>query len=181
MAGSSKLVVSGIGDATIMFGVQIHQKCEVIGLFASAIFKEAKKPITNLINGITFLQTHKVVIGAEGEHADLLYLHEAGVPSRNIPPRPVLEPALRQWKVKMQMRSCMRRAMYNAIIKGDLGSAEDELEKMGIAGVNACKKYITDGTHLAPNSPVTIARKGSSIPLIDTGALLNSITYRIGK
>lgn len=32
-----------------------------------------------------------------------------------------------------------------------------------------------------PNSPATIAKKGSSNPLIDTGQLKNSITYEVNK
>lgn len=147
--------------------------------FAELVTKVAKEKIENLIEGIQYIRSHEVVIGAEGEHADLLYLHEAGVPSRNIPPRPVLQPALGQKEVKRKMSSHMRSALFQAVLKGDIGSAEDELEKMGLVGELACKKYITDGTNLAPNSPYTIAKKGSSIPLIDTGALLNSITYFI--
>ena len=71
--------------------------------------------------------------------------------------------------------------MFDAIVKGDTMSAEKEMNKAGMIGRDACKKYITDGTHLAPNAPATIARKGSSTPLIDTGALLNSITYEVRK
>lgn len=127
------------------------------------------------------MATHEVVVGAEGEHSDLLYLHEAGVPSRNIPPRPVLQPALGQKDVKKSMGRCMRQAMFDAIVKGDTRGAEKEMNKAGMIGRDACKKYITDGTHLAPNAPSTIARKGSSTPLIDTGALLNSITYEVRR
>ena len=147
--------------------------------FAQMIVREAKEKIENLIEGIQYIRSHEVVIGAEGEHSDLLYLHEAGVPSRHIPPRPVLQPALKQKEVKSKMSSHMRSAMFQACLKGDVESAEEELEKMGLEGELACKKYITDGTHLAPNAPSTIARKGSSVPLIDTGALLNSITHII--
>ena len=125
------------------------------------------------------MKTHEVVVGAKGEHADLLYLHEAGVPSRHIPPRPVLTPAMAQSDVKKKISRHIRSAMFQAIIRADTVSAEAELKKAGMEGEKACKKYITDGTNLAPNAPSTIARKGSSVPLIDTGALLNSITYEI--
>jgi len=152
-----------------------------MAFIATAVCKQAKDRIVNMVKGAVYLATHEVVVGAEGEHSDLLYLHEAGVPSRNIPPRPVLKPALGQKEVKKTMSGCMRQAMFDAIVKGDTKKAEQELNKAGMAGRDACKKYITDGTHLAPNAPSTIAKKGSSVPLIDTGALLNSITYEVRK
>lgn len=148
-------------------------------MFASVIYKEATDQIKRMLQGLKYVATHEVVVGAKGEHSDLLYLHEAGVPSRNIPPRPVLGPALDQPEVKGQMRRHMRSAIFQAVVKGDLGQAQNEMDKAGLAGENACKKYITDGTHLAPNAPSTIARKGSSTPLIDTGVMLNSITHEI--
>ena len=151
-----------------------------MGFVAKAVFRESVDFIKNMVKGVAYVATHEVVVGAEGEHSDLLYLHEAGVPSRNIPPRPVLEPALGQKEVKKSMGRCMRQAVFNAI-KGDLEGAENEYNKAGMVGRDACKKYITDGTHLAPNAPSTIAKKGSSVPLIDTGALLNSITYEVRR
>jgi len=48
-------------------------------------------------------------------------------------------------------------------------------------GRDACKNYIKAGNNLAPNAPSTIAQKGSSKPLIDTGSMLNSITYAVRK
>lgn len=147
--------------------------------FASLAMKFAKDKVQNIISGAIYMKTHEVVIGAKGEHSDLLYLHEQGVPSRNIPARPVIAPALDQKEVKDAMKGCMRRAFLQAFLLGNTSGADKELDKAGLIGENACKKYITDGDNLAPNSPVTIARKGSSIPLIDTGALLNSITHEI--
>jgi len=149
--------------------------------FASVAFNYAKNKIKNMIIGMIYLGTHEVVVGAKGEHSDLLYLHEAGVPSRNIPPRPVLEPAMGQKNVKSAMKNHMHKAMVRALVHGDITGCQNEMKKAGMVGQAACKKWITDGTNLAPNAPATIARKGSSTPLIDTGALLNSITYEIRK
>jgi hypothetical protein len=44
--------------------------------------------------------------------------------------------------------------------------------------VGVIKQRIANGI-APPNSPYTIARKGSSKPLIDTGQLRNSITYQV--
>ena len=149
--------------------------------FASVVFNMAKDKVQNMVKGVAYLATHEVVVGAEGEHSDLLYLHEKGVPSRNIPPRPVLEPAMAQREVRKQMRSQMTKAMADAVVHGDLNATKSDLERAGEIGRDACKKYITDGTHLAPNAPATIARKGSDIPLIETGKLLQSITYEVRR
>ena len=55
-------------------------------------------------------------------------------------------------------------------------------EKIGNYGVSEVKKGIVSGApggkELQPLSPLTIARKGSSKPLIDKGGLLNSISYK---
>ena len=149
--------------------------------FASVVFNMAKDKVQNMVKGVAYLATHEVVVGAEGEHSDLLYLHEKGVPSRNIPPRPVLGPAMEQKDVKKKIRSQMTQAMVDAILKGDFSAVQNDFEKAGEIGRDACKKYITDGTHLAPNAPSTIARKGSDIPLIETGKLLKSITYEVRR
>ena len=148
--------------------------------FMNVAFNEAKDKIQDLIAGWSYIRHHEVVVGVmDGENASLLYMHETGVPSRNIPPRPVMKPALAQTDVKKEMQGCYRSAILHAMFLGDVEGAEQELNKMGMAGRDACKKWISDGTNLAPNAPSTIARKGSSVPLVDTGSLLNSFTYEI--
>lgn len=113
-------------------------------------------------------------------NAGLLYLHEQGVPSHNIPPRPVLKPAIGQAEVASVITDLMKNAMEEAIANGNTEEAERSMEKAGMVGRDACKKYILGG-NLAPNAPSTIARKGSSTPLVDTGSLLGSINYAVRK
>ena len=52
------------------------------------------------------------------------------------------------------------------------------LNAAGVFMVDGVKKSIS-GDAWTPNSPVTIALKGSSKPLIDTGVMLNSVTFAI--
>jgi HK97 gp10 family phage protein len=55
-------------------------------------------------------------------------------------------------------------------------------ETLGLLGQRVSadvKNYITQGSNLRPNEDSTIARKGSSRPLIDTGRMMNSITYEV--
>ena len=55
--------------------------------------------------------------------------------------------------------------------------------RVGNYGASEVKKGIVSGSPggktFKPNSPLTIARKGSSKPLIDKGDLVGSITYQI--
>lgn len=49
---------------------------------------------------------------------------------------------------------------------------------LGEFAVGEIKQYLTD-LKTPPNSPVTVKMKRSSNPLIDTGRLRNSITYKV--
>jgi hypothetical protein len=52
---------------------------------------------------------------------------------------------------------------------------------LGQWGAAAVKRTITSGQVTPPDAPGTIARKGSSTPLIDEGQLVNAITYAVEK
>ena len=158
---------------------------------AGVTVKRAANQIKKMIAGFNYVVSTEVIVGITDEtdvarengltNSQLLYLHENGVPSHNIPPRPVIKPALKQDEVKGKMKSLLRQGMVAAIVHGDLEKAEQCYEKAGMLGRDACKDYITSGDKLAPNSPITIARKGSSTPLIDTASMLNSITYAVRR
>ena len=162
-----------------------------IGQFIKGKYVESAQTVLGLINGWKFFAEHEVVVGIPEEdgstneegisNAQLLYLHENGVPSHNIPPRPVLEPALSQEETQDKIRALLKDAAKQALLHGNKEAAEKGYQKAGMVGRDACKKWITDGTHLAPNAPSTIQRKGSSTPLIDTASMLNSITYSVRK
>ena len=61
-------------------------------------------------------------------------------------------------------------------LKSELSAASAEV---GNYGVSEIKKGIVSGKNFAPNHPYTIAKKGSSKPLIDKGDLLGSVTYDV--
>lgn len=52
------------------------------------------------------------------------------------------------------------------------------LERLGMTIVGEIQKRIAQGIP-PPNAPSTIAQKGSSTPLIDTGQLRSSITHKV--
>ncbi len=59
-------------------------------------------------------------------------------------------------------------------------SIKQGLDRMGQVFVGGMQARIAKGID-PPLSPVTIERKGSSAPLIDTGQLRSSITHRVNK
>lgn len=104
-----------------------------------------------------------------------LYVHENGSPLWNIPPRPILEPAIEN--NKEQMAELMK---YVANVALDGGNIQPELEKVGMQGQNIAREWFTNPNNKwAANSEATIKRKGSDKPLIDTGEMRKSIAYTI--
>lgn len=75
------------------------------------------------------------------------------------------------------------QVMFNGALKSrmpDLNSGKVDYQKLlGVIGVKAeheVRRSIRDG-NWTPNSPETIARKGSDRPLIDTGAMVQNVTH----
>lgn len=68
---------------------------------------------------------------------------------------------------------------YNRIFAGR-STKLIELGRLGLLGTALVVNKINKGP-FTPNKPVTIARKGSSRPLIDTGRLRAAYTHRIVK
>ncbi len=88
----------------------------------------------------------------------------------NIPARPWLSPGV-----------ASGNAHYVKIIERELangGSADSALEKVGVVAVGKVQKYMTD-LKSPPNAPSTIKKKGSSNPLIDSGAMRQSVTFNV--
>lgn len=113
--------------------------------------------------------------GADINNAELLYIHTHGSPLRNIPARPVIEPALKANKDKIMTEYSKA---VSAAAEGNDGELMSALTRTGLAGENAARDWFTDPRNeWEPNSPKTIARKGSSRPLIDTSALRKAITH----
>ena len=107
--------------------------------------------------------------------AHSLYLKTHGSALLNIPPRPVLEPAIQANKeaIGVQLASASRAA-----IDGRPGQCVTALNKAGMIAESAAKGWFEKPeNHWKPNSPKTIKRKGSDSPLIDTGEMRKSITY----
>ena len=112
-------------------------------------------------------------------NAMLALIHDRGSPARNIPARPFLQPGVEAALPKVE--ALLKRHAANAL---DGAAIDAGLEAAGLAAQASVKNYIRAGEHFAPLSPRTIeARKRRGFqgekPLIETGQLINSITYVI--
>ena len=91
---------------------------------------------------------------------------------------------------RMPSRPFMRQSIdnhtgeINAFLKGMEGElaggadAQTILNEVGVFQKDMIQQEITNGS-FTPNAPATIARKGSSHPLIDTGRMRQSVNYII--
>ncbi|UYE94753.1 putative neck protein [Klebsiella phage SBP] len=89
-----------------------------------------------------------------------------------IPARPWLEPGV------ASAEQDISDTFKDAFVK-DL-PVKQVLEQMGSLAVGAVQQYMTDLKE-PPNAKSTIKQKGSSNPLIDTGALRASVTYKVSN
>lgn len=109
-------------------------------------------------------------------NAELLFIHSKGSPLRGIPARPVLEPAIEASGNREAINAELTQAAQS-MLRGDKPAAIRFMKRAGLAGRNAARRWFTDARNgWRPNSPATIRRKGSSQPLVDTGAMKAAIT-----
>ena len=109
------------------------------------------------------------------------YIKEHGSPAYRVPPRPFLEPGIE--KHLDMVKGGMKAALLD-VLKG--GDGRTQRENLGGAIAGKVQEYFEEDNGWPPLSPKTIARrkKGpdgtpSDLPLVDTGALRQSITYII--
>lgn len=106
--------------------------------------------------------------------AELAAIHQFGAPGAGIPARDFLRAPIQDRKAE-QIR--VTAAVAKAIVAGAM-SIDRGLDIIGIWGEATVKAAIRDGISPA-NRPATIAAKGSSTPLIDTGELHDAISHKV--
>jgi hypothetical protein len=98
-----------------------------------------------------------------------------------IPPRPFMEQAAealkRDWKGMGMREAFLAGFKRSGKFLDDLLAA---LDAAGVMGVGEIEKAIGNGG-FQRNAPSTIRRKGSSKPLMDTGALKGAATYDVRR
>jgi hypothetical protein len=107
--------------------------------------------------------------------ADVAKLNEEGH-EINTPPRPFMSTnAEKEKPVLKKMIKSLYRKMTKKII-----SPEERLMILGEYMEESLKQEIVDWSD-PPNAPSTIAKKGFNDPLINTGLMLDSVSYRINN
>ena len=96
--------------------------------------------------------------------------------SRGIPERPFLSNAIKDNKSKY--RAAIKTAAKQ-ILEGTT-TLRAVLTKLGMASQADIQKEITNLSS-PPNAPSTIAAKGSSNPLVDTGDMKGAVTYKVDE
>lgn len=105
-------------------------------------------------------------------NAELGAILHFGTNNGNIPPRPWLDAGVASGNVE-----------YADIIQSGVESGESleqVLNTVGVVAVGKVQVYMTE-LKTPPNALSTIKMKGSANPLIDTGDLRGSVTYKVQK
>ncbi len=139
-----------------------------------------------LITELTVLNAATVKVGVLGDssknarhgeeghatNAVIAAAHEFG--TNEIPRRPFLAPALDKGAKKI---TDAQAEMIGKVLDGSMQS-EQALGLLGELGVSLIKAEIRNGPP-PPLKPATVKEKGSSHPLIDSGQMLSSVTYKV--
>lgn len=144
------------------------------------------KALKEVLKRMEYINKHSVYVGVpsdgsgrkDGEsNAMIAATHEFGAPSKNIDERAFLRPTLHENGKKyaeIEARELARSLRPNG------PEPEKVLNQLGLMVSNDVKKRILDG-NFAPLKKATVKRKGSSKPLTDTGAMMQSITWRVKR
>jgi hypothetical protein len=107
---------------------------------------------------------------------ELAAIHEFGSPAAGIPQRSFIKSAFED-ATAIHAQKIMMGKSIKAVIEDRL-TPDQALDLLGLWGVSRIKKGIKKGIEPA-NADSTVAKKGSSKPLVDTGRLLNAIAHKV--
>lgn len=107
--------------------------------------------------------------------ATLLLIHELGTPT--IPAR---APVASTFRDRADELSQILGKLADLVITDKI-TVDDALNRLGLWGSTAVKNTIVSTDLPPPLKASTVERKGSSKPLVDTGQLLNAITWQVVK
>lgn len=107
---------------------------------------------------------------------ELAAIHEFGSPAAGVPERSFIRRTVVEQDGAIRD---MQGKLAKAVVLGRM-TVERALGMLGAFLVGAIRRTITQGDGVPPPlKDATIARKGSTRPLVDTGRLLGSITYEV--
>lgn len=108
--------------------------------------------------------------------ADIATIHEFGAPAANIPARSFIGAWFDEHGKELGKKSLPD---IKSFLAGRM-TKEQVLARAGARAVGGIQKRMAQNIP-PPLKPATIARKGSSVALIDTGQLRQSVTWAPGK
>lgn len=138
---------------------------------------------------LEYIQKHAVIVGVLGEEGkgagemeytiatikEYAVFNEYGT-SRGIPPRPFFRQSVMTENSIKIIKSFMEEQVKQVVLGNITGQAY--LENIGTFVVKRIKSTIKNGNFIA-NKESTLKKKKGNSPLVDTGSLINSITYMI--
>ncbi len=143
-----------------------------------------KKLLDDLKNYVIIIGVVQADSGRKDEvrvginNAELMFIHENGSPLRNIPRRPVLHYSI-EW-AREQLSDVLDKCIEGIFEGWSKKDVEIHLKRFCIRLENYARDLIYErDPRLEPNKPGTISRKGSDLPLFDTGELARSISVSL--
>jgi hypothetical protein len=110
---------------------------------------------------------------------ELAAIHEFGSPAANIPERSFIRRTFNESEGQAELKAIYSK-IARAVIAGKL-TAEQAIQLLGMKMQSMVRNRILVDMIPPPNRPSTVARKGSSRPLVDTGQLVGALTYEVRK
>lgn len=131
-----------------------------------------------MLREIDKLMNSALEIGIFGESGSEILLranvNEFGAPSVNVPERSFIRAGFDRHRESFRQEMI---AFIPGVVFGRV-TADEALRSLGDSFVSKIQKFTTD-LKTPPNAVSTIKQKGSSNPLIDSGDMRDSITYRV--
>lgn len=107
---------------------------------------------------------------------ELAAIHEFGAPEAGIPERSFLRSTFIDKRAQLEE---FVAKLTQAVYKGRV-APQQALGLLGEWASSQVRATIKSGPHIPPPlKPATVARKGSTRPLVDTSQLANSVTYLV--
>jgi hypothetical protein len=155
---------------------------------------EVKDYVPNLMKSLNLLAAREVAVGwpmdknkprKDGDpmnNATLGYVLSVGSGARNLPPRPMLEPGIKEGSeaITAQLKNAGVQAM-----NGNTTGVEKALTAVGVVAVSAVRLKIEKGpfTSLAASTLAARRRAGcaGTLPLQRTGQMRNAVSMTVRK
>ncbi len=147
----------------------------------AALFRRLGKPAAEVTVGIqadTGAQLHPP---AKGETVSGVTIAEVATYNEFGTSRIPRRSFVADWadETESENKATLRR-LGTEVVEGKLQGPDAAVETFGKMSQGSMQRRMVSAS-FAPNAPSTIARKGSSLPLIDGGTLRKSIEYRVNR